>query len=233
MALLTCEKLNLGYEGNLLVTDLSFSVDPGDYLCILGENGAGKSTLIRTLLGLQKPLAGSVIRDPGLEKTGVGYLPQQTETQRDFPATVWEVVLSGCLNRTGLRPFWSREETELARRQMDRLGITELKKRSYRTLSGGQQQRVLLARALCATRTLLLLDEPVSGLDPKVTAELYALIRALNREDGVTVIMVTHDLDALADATHVLHLGRGKTFFGTAEDYARAQSRLWKGGGEQ
>ena len=219
MALITCRDLALGYESHAILEHLSFSVNAGDYLCIVGENGSGKSTLMRTMLGLQKPMGGRIERGDGLRENEVGYLPQQTSVQRDFPATVWEVVLSGCQARMGKRFFYSREERKLARENMERMELTDLAKRCYRNLSGGQQQRVLLARALCATRKLLVLDEPVSGLDPHVTAEMYALIRKLNREDGITVIMISHDLNvAVQEASHILHVGMD-LFFGTTEEY--------------
>ena len=221
MALITCKDLSLGYENTRVAEHLSFTVEEGDYLCIVGENGSGKSTLMKTLLGLRPPLAGQIEFGGGLHKNEIGYLPQQTPIQRDVPASVQEVVLSGCLSRCGLRPFYTKEEKALAARNMQRLGIANLARRCYRELSGGQQQRVLLARALCATRKLLLLDEPVAGLDPKVTAELYDLVAELNRDDGITVIMISHDIAAaLRYASHILHIGEGqRLFFGTAAAY--------------
>ncbi len=219
MSLISCENLSLGYEGHAIVKDLSFHVDMGDYLYILGENGSGKSTLIKTLLGLTPPLKGSIRYGDGLKKNEIGYLPQQTLIQRDFPASVEEIVRSGCLGRMGFKPFYGAAQKELAARNIERMGLTSLKKRCYRELSGGQQQRVLLARALCATGKLLLLDEPAAGLDPKVTAELYGLIRSLNEKDGVTVIMVSHDLNAALEyAGRVLHIG-SRIFFGSREAY--------------
>ena len=218
MAQLTCSGLVLGYEGRTVLSGLDFSVDAGDYLCIVGENGSGKSTLMKTILGLIRPVGGKITWGEGLRENEIGYLPQQSVVQRDFPATVREIVLSGCQGRAGGRPFYSKAEKELARQNMERIGITALAGRCYRELSGGQQQRVLLARALCATRKLLLMDEPVSGLDPLVTAEMYELIRELNRE-GVTIIMISHDIAAAVRyATHVLHVG-SEIFFGTAEAY--------------
>ncbi len=218
MALLTCEDLTLGYENIILVRDLSFSVNVGDYLCIVGENGTGKSTLMRTILQLQPPMAGTVRTGDGLSSHDIGYLPQQTVVQKDFPASVWEIVLSGCQGKCGLRPFYRREEKRLAEESMAKMDITELRDRCYRELSGGQQQRVLLARALCATEKLLLLDEPVSGLDPRVTEEMYDLIRSLN-QNGVTIIMISHDLAAaMRYATHILYLG-DDVFYGPAEDF--------------
>ena len=220
MPQIVCENLSLGYEGEVIVRDLSFSVEAGMYLCIVGENGAGKSTLMKALLGLRPPLSGRVVYGDGLKKREIGYLSQQTAVQKDFPASVREIVLSGCQARMGLRPFYNRDEKEMAARNMARMGITELADRCYRDLSGGQQQRVLLARALCATQNLLLLDEPVSGLDPVVTTDMYNIIEELHRS-GVTIVMITHDVtEALACATHILHLGR-HMFFGTRDDYLR------------
>jgi len=219
MALLECKHLSLGYEGREIAADLNFTVNKGDYLCIVGENGAGKSTLVKTLLGLQSALSGEITTGEGLKQTEIGYLPQQTPVQRDFPASVREVVLSGRQGARALRPFYSREDKKRAEEEMERLHITPLSGRCYRELSGGQQQRVLLARALCATRKLLLLDEPTAGLDPKVTGELYALVERLNREDGITVMMISHDIRAaLQYADHILHVGR-LPFFGTTGEY--------------
>ena len=218
MAYLTVRDLSLGYDGRPVAEGLDFTVNAGDYLCIVGENGSGKSTLMKTLLHLQAPLGGQILTGDGLKKQEIGYLPQQTDVQKDFPASVREIVLSGCQGRCGLRPFYGREEKRLAEENMARMGITELAKRCYRELSGGQQQRVLLARALCATRKVLLLDEPVSGLDPKVTAEMYSLIAQLNR-DGLTIVMISHDVAAAVRyASHILHIG-ASVFFGTKAEY--------------
>lgn len=223
MPLLNCNNLTLGYENMTVVQGLSFQVSAGDYLCIVGENGSGKSTLMKALLHLKAPISGELEMGEGLKRTEIGYLPQQTVVQRDFPASVREIVLSGCLNRRGLRPFYSREEKALAADWMKKLGVAELAQRCYRDLSGGQQQRVLLARALCATRKLLLLDEPVAGLDPKVTAEMYTLIGKLNRQEGITVIMVSHDIAAAVKyASHILHIGHEPLFFGATADYLQS-----------
>lgn len=222
MALLTAQNLTLGYDSRIIVEDLNFSVNAGDYLCIVGENGSGKTTLMRTMLRLQEPVRGRVLFGDGLKENEIGYLPQQTLVQKDFPASVREIVLSGCLGRCGLRPFYNMEEKALADQSMERMGISDLAGRCYRELSGGQQQRVLLARALCATRKALLLDEPVSGLDPNATAGMYGLIRELNRE-GITVIMVSHDVGAaLRYATHVLHIGTS-VFFGSKAEYLASE----------
>lgn len=218
--LIECKELTAGYEGTPVVKDLSFTVSAGDYLCIVGENGSGKSTLMKTLLGLRSALSGEIIFADGLKQKEIGYLPQQTAAQKDFPATVREVVLSGCLGRKGLSPFYSKADKKLCDDNIELLGISGIARRSYRNLSGGQQQRVLLARALCATKKLLLLDEPVSGLDPMVTAEMYEIISRLNRENGVTIIMISHDLQgALRYGTKILHMESGAYFFGTTTEY--------------
>ena len=195
MAQLTCENLTLGYNSNTVLENVSFSVEKGDYLCIIGENGSGKTTLMKTILRLQKPLEGQITTGDGVLPDEIGYLPQQTQVQRDFPASVWEIVLSGCQSRCGKRPFYNKEEKKLAVEAMKRMEIENLAKRCYRELSGGQQQRVLLARALCAAQKMLLLDEPVSGLDPSVTQEMYELIEQLHK-DRITIMMITHDVDA-------------------------------------
>lgn len=230
--MITCSHVDFGYENHDAVIDLNMEVCPGDYLCIVGENGSGKSTLIKGLLGLLKPTGGSLKIDEDLRRTGIGYLPQQTAAQRDFPASVREVVLSGCLSRRGSRPFYSREEKQLAAENMRRLGIEDLGRRCYRELSGGQQQRVLIARALCATRQMLILDEPVTGLDPSAIQDFYHLVRQLNREEHVTILMVTHDVgNVLQEAGKVLHLKQRVLFYGTAEDYRASEAgRLFLGG---
>ncbi|SER79016.1 zinc transport system ATP-binding protein [Butyrivibrio fibrisolvens] len=222
MALLKVQNLSLGYDSHAIVENLNFTVNTGDYLCIVGENGSGKSTLMKTLLHLQEPISGQILTGDGLKKNEIGYLPQQTIVQKDFPASVREIVLSGCQGRSLLRPFYSKEDKKLARINMERMEILDLEKRCYRELSGGQQQRVLLARALCATRKVLLLDEPVSGLDPKVTAQMYELIQKLNK-DGITIIMISHDIAAAVSyASHILHIG-DDIFFGTRDEYKESE----------
>ena len=218
MAYLTVRDLSLGYDSHEIAGGLNFTVEPGDYLCVVGENGSGKTTLMKTLLHLRAPIGGEIRIGDGLLPNEIGYLPQQTVVQKDFPASVREVVLSGCTAGMGLRPFFTKEEKRRAAEALERMGVAALAGRCYRDLSGGQQQRVLLARALCATRKILLLDEPVSGLDPVVTAELYELIGELNRE-GVTIIMVSHDVAAAVRyASHILHIGE-TVFFGTRDEY--------------
>lgn len=218
MPILTAKDLSLGYESVIVAKDINFTVNEGDYLCIVGENGSGKSTLMKTLLGLNEPAKGQILVEDGFTKKDIGYLPQQTQVQKDFPASVWEIVLSGCQGSMGNRFFYSQREKEMAERNLEQMGILELKKRSYRELSGGQQQRVLLARALCATKKILLMDEPVSGLDPKATAEMYELVKKLN-DCGTTIIMISHDIEpVLSYASHILHMG-DKIFFGTTREY--------------
>lgn len=232
MAQLKCENLSLGYDGNEILSGLSFEINKGDYLCIVGENGSGKTTLMKTILGLKQPIEGKVEFGDGLRQNEIGYLPQQTIVQKDFPASVWEIVLSGCQNRMGLRPFYNKDDKKLAQENIDKMGLNPLKKRCYRELSGGQQQRVLLARALCATKSILLLDEPVAGLDPKVTAEMYNLISDLNKNDNTTIIMISHDLNAAVNYSNkILHIGE-KIFFGSTEEYIRsAASQSFERGG--
>jgi len=219
LIILTCQNVTMQYEGRVAVNDVSFQTQAGDYLCIVGENGSGKSTLIKGILGLLKPTGGMFSFD-GIKQTEIGYLPQQTSLQMDFPASVYEVVLSGCLNRRGIKPFYGFMEKERATGNIRLLGLEPICKKSYRELSGGQQRRVLLARALCATEKLLLLDEPAAGLDPVVTGELYALIEKLNRELKVTVIMVSHDMkSAVRYGNKILHMQTRSAFFGSTEKY--------------
>ena len=225
MAYITCKDLTLGYEGHAIVSDLNFKVSKGDYLCIVGENGTGKSTLIKTLLHLQDAISGDIITGDGLKAYEVGYLPQQTVVQKDFPATVEEIVLSGTLAKCGWRPFYRKAEKKLAEEKMKRMEVWNLRKSCYRNLSGGQQQRTLLARALCAASKVILLDEPVTGLDPKVTAEFYQVTKDLS-EEGIAVIMVSHDVQALDYATHILHMQKKNSFYGTKEEYMNSDK--WK-----
>ena len=228
-----CKDVTLGYENKVVAKNLNFKIDQGDYLCVVGENGTGKSTLIKTLLGLIKPLNGEVIANvQGKNHKGVGYLPQQTQAQKDFPASVWEVVLSGVLNNDHRCPFYNKKDKAEAEKNMEKLNILDLKKRCYRELSGGQQQRVLLARALCATDSVLILDEPVTGLDPAASMELYETIKDLNKKENVTIIMVSHDIkNALNYATHILHLEQENDLFGTVEEYKKSNvSNMFLGG---
>lgn len=225
MAYISCKKLTLGYDGHAIVSDLNFEVGKGDYLCIVGENGTGKSTLIKTLLHLQDAISGDIITGDGLKAYEVGYLPQQTVVQKDFPATVEEIVLSGTLAKCRWKPFYGKKEKQLAKEKMKRMEVWSLRKSCYRNLSGGQQQRTLLARALCAASKVILLDEPVTGLDPKVTAEFYQVTKDLC-EEGIAVIMVSHDVQALDYATHILHLKKEESFYGTKEEYRNSEE--WK-----
>ena len=221
--IIKCEHTDFGYENHDAVIDLNLEIYPGDYLCVVGENGSGKSTLIKGILGLLKPTGGTLAVADELKRGGIGYLPQQTAAQKDFPATVQEVVLSGTLSRRGNRPFYSRAERELAAHNLERLGIEHLKQKCYRELSGGQQQRVLIARALCATEQLLILDEPITGLDPSAIQDFYHLIKKLNKEDGITIIMVSHDIgNVISQANKILHLHRRVVFCGTAEAYRQS-----------
>lgn len=224
MNLIECQDLNFTYEGNTVLQDVHFVVEDHDYLCIVGENGAGKSTLMKGLLKLKKPSQGTIKMNEGLRSSEIGYLPQQTVVQKDFPASVYEVVLSGCLNQLGWKPFYTKKEKQKANENLEKLGISHLKNACFRELSGGQKQRVLLARALCATTKLILLDEPTAGLDPVVTSELYELIKKINEEMDITVIMVSHDIHAaMKYSKHILHLHHRQLFFGTTKDYIQSE----------
>lgn len=230
--MIDCKDLCLGYDGKHAVEDLSIQIRRGDFLTILGENGSGKSTLMKALLGLKKPESGTITYHD-IAPNQIGYLPQQTVVQRDFPATVSEVVLSGCLNKSGLRPFYNSSQKKAARSNMERLGITKLGGQCYRELSGGQQQRVLLARALCATEAMLLLDEPVTGLDPMAQADFYRIIHHLNEKHGITIIMITHDLNnALQYSSRILQMKTRPVFFGSRDDYFQTDACKQMTGGE-
>ena len=234
MSYISCKNVYLRYENTSVVDDLSFSVEAGDYLCIVGENGSGKSTLIKSILGLKETASGHLHFGDGVTSKNIGYLPQQTTAQMDFPASVYEVVLSGCIGRKSRRIFFSKDQKKLAVENMKKLDILLLKNRCYRELSGGQQQRVLLARALCAADKMILLDEPVTGLDPMVTAEFYSLLRKLNKQYGITVIMVSHDLfAAVNNASHILHLKKTDSFFGKTAEYLESDIYKDFSGGER
>lgn len=226
MKLIECNNVCLSYENKIVTDNLNFTVDEGDYLCIVGENGSGKSTLIKAMLSLKSVTSGTLSFLNGISGKSIGYLPQQTTAQKDFPASVYEVVLSGCLSeKKGI--FFSSKQKQKALSNMEKLDILNLKKCSYRELSGGQQQRVLLARALCSAQRLLLLDEPVTGLDPVVTSDFYSLIEKLNKQYGITIIMVSHDLLYAANhASHIVHMKKSNSFFGTAQEYI--QSDIFK-----
>ena len=221
--LLKCEHVDFGYENQDAVIDVSLEVSTGDYICIVGENGSGKSTLMKGILGLLKPTEGKIEISEELKKAGIGYLPQQTAAQKDFPATVFEVVISGCLGKRGNRPFYSPKEKQTALSNLERLGIADLKKSCFRDLSGGQKQRALIARALCATDKLLILDEPITGLDPSAIQDFYNIIRKLNREEQVAILMVSHDMaNIVRQAGKILHLQQKALFLGTVQDYLKS-----------
>ena len=232
MAFITCKNASFAYDGKTVVDGLDFEVNKGDYLCIVGENGSGKTTLMKGLLGLNQPKSGSITTGDGLKPTAIGYLPQQNPIQKDFPASVFEIVLSGRLNSRGIIPFYSKLDRRTAYDNIEKLGISSIAQKSFRELSGGQQQRVLLCRALCATKDVLLMDEPVAGLDPLVTSELYSTIQSLSKE-GITIIMISHDIRAAVEyASHVLHLQNRQIFFGSVEDYKQTEAgrQFLKGG---
>ena len=219
MAQLTCKNLSIGYDSKIILNNINFEVNVGDYICIIGENGSGKSSLMKTILGLQPPINGKVFTGDGLKFKEIGYMPQQTVVQKDFPASVREIVLSGCQGRCGMRPFYNKTEKMILKYALEKMKIEDISKHCYRELSGGQQQRTLLARALCSARKMLLLDEPVSGLDPNATLEMYNLIEELNHKDNITIIMITHDIQStLKYASHIMRIGKN-IFYGTKENY--------------
>lgn len=225
MALISSKNVYLSYENNSVVEDLNFEVSKGDYLCIVGENGSGKSTLVKSILGLKSTAKGHLHFGDGLKSKEIGYMPQQTTVQKDFPASVYEVVLSGCITAKNGSVFFGKKLKQTAEENMKKLDIYDIRNKCFRELSGGQQQRVLLARAFCATKKLLLLDEPVTGLDPVATAEFYELIDKINKEFGITVVMVSHDLlSSLKYATHILHLKKNNSFFGTKNEYLSSET---------
>lgn len=217
--IIQANNITLNYDGLTVVKDINFSVEKGDYLCIIGDNGTGKSTLLRAILGLKKISSGS-IHFNGFKRNDIGYLAQQTDVQKDFPASVWEVVLSGCLNKKRFLSFYTKRDKERADNALKTLEIQDIKEKCYRELSGGQQQRVLLARAICATNKVLVLDEPTTGLDPKMTTELFSLVAKMNEELGVAIIMVTHDTHcAVKYSKHILHLMENDYFYGSTVEY--------------
>ncbi|MFV0364112.1 MAG: metal ABC transporter ATP-binding protein [Suipraeoptans sp.] len=219
MPLIRCENLKLGYEGRVIAEDINFELNKGDYLCIVGENGSGKSTLMHVILGLKAPIEGQVITGDGLLRNEIGYLPQQTVVQKDFPASVEEIIFSGFVGKMGMRIRYSDEEKQQVKNAMEKLGITQLRKKCYRELSGGQQQRVLLARALLATSKVILLDEPTAGLDLNAANDMYDIIRKLNQE-GIGIIMITHDIkEAVNQASHILHMSYKPLYYGTTDGY--------------
>lgn len=222
--LLKCEHVGFGYENQDAVLDVNLEVNEGDYICIVGENGSGKSTLMKGILGLLKPTSGKIEYTEELKKAGIGYLPQQNDAQKDFPATVFEVVISGCLGKRGSRPFYSIKEKKEARANLNRLGISELESSCFRELSGGQKQRVLIARALCATDKLLILDEPITGLDPSAIQDFYQLVKKLNKEENVAILMVSHDMaNIVHQADKILQLRQKPLFWGPMKEYVKSE----------
>jgi zinc transport system ATP-binding protein len=227
MSLITCKDVGFCYEGSLAVSGINCTIERGDYLCVVGENGSGKTTLIKGILGLLTPSEGKISFEEGFKPYDIGYLPQQSAIQRNFPASVFEVVLSGCLSRHGLSPLYTKSDRNAARQMLDLLDIGALEKTGYSELSGGQQQRVLLARALCSAPNglkVLILDEPMNGLDPHIKHELYETLDTLNKESLLAIVMVTHDIQtAVKHASHLLALDKSQEFFGTAHEFQHTQ----------
>lgn len=221
MTQIICKNLSLGYDGNLIASNINFTVNRGDYICVVGENGSGKTTLIKTLLNINHPIEGEIQFSENTSFSDIGYMPQQSNIQKDFPASVVEIVYSGCHKG---HSFLSGRKYNMktVNHNLKRMGIEHLASESFRNLSGGQQQRVFLARALCAAKNIVVLDEPVSGLDPKITAELYSVLKKLNQDEKMTIIMVSHDINAaLSNATHILHIGQDCSFYGSVDEYKK------------
>lgn len=217
MNLIEVKNLSVGYNHKAIVENISFTVNEGNAICIIGENGIGKSTLMKTLLGVLKPVSGEIIFS---ENKRFGYLPQINETQNDFPASVNEIVLSGLLNKKSFLAFYNKADKEIAMKNMEILHITHLKDKPFSSLSGGQKQRVLIARALCSTDNILFLDEPITGLDPQTKADFYETLALLQKE-GITIVMITHNLeDFINEATHVLVVAKESKFL-TKEEYLK------------
>lgn len=222
MTLIKCNNVTLGYGSNVIVKDFSLTLSSGDYLCILGENGSGKSTLLKGLLGLKSPIKGN-ISFVGLKQNEIGYLPQRISIQKDFPASVYEIVISGYLGCLGVLSFYGKKQKKTALENMELLGINNLKNKSFRELSGGQQQRVLLARALCATKKMLILDEPCAGLDPIVAKNLYKIIKKINIDRNITIVMVSHDIgSAISHSNMIIHMQDEPIFFKTPQEYCES-----------
>ena len=224
MKLIECKKLNIGYGNKVVCKDINLTIEKGQYVCVVGENGCGKSTLLKTILGLNKAVSGKVIFDDNFKSSSIGYMPQQSEIQRDFPATVYEIIMSGFLGQMKFRPFYNKAEKEKANKIMQELDIADLAKKSFKELSGGQQQRVFLARALCATDEVLVMDEPVNALDSKAIRKFYSLIKKLNVDNGLTIIMVTHNIDKVIKyATDVVYLKNKMEFAGKKEEFLQSE----------
>lgn len=230
--ILNCENVSLSYDGTTVAENINFTVNEGDYLCILGENGSGKTTLIKSILGLKKVANGKITYGEGVSAKNIGYLPQKQSFNTDFPANVREIIRTGFLGGRGFRPYYSRAERERAEELMQTLGIAQFARRSFSELSGGQQKRVLLARALCSTEKLLILDEPTAALDPIVTEELYEMTKKLNSEIGISIIMVSHDVAAATKfANRILHIKHEQLFFGSTEKYLETDlAKAYMGG---
>lgn len=219
MNLINIKNLTFRYESRDdedTLKNVSLSVNEGDFLCIVGENGSGKSTLIKCIVGLNKVPEGKITL-----KEKLGYLPQKTEIQANFPASIEEVVLSGTISNNIKKIWYTKQDKEKANEIMKELDIYTIRKRCFRDLSGGQQQRVLIARAMCATNNLIVLDEPTNGLDPSIARKIYSTLKALNKKRNLTIVMVSHDVErAVKYATRVIEIEKGiVTFDGLPDRY--------------
>lgn len=220
-SLIEVKNLTLGYGSHVVLKNLNFKIDDGDFVCVVGPNGSGKSTLIKGILGLIKPIKGNV-KFNNLKQNFIGYMPQETVVDKNFPASCYEIVLSGTLNRLGFISFYTDNEKKIANESLKLLGISDLKDKNFCDLSGGQRQKVLLARSLCATSKLLILDEPSNNLDSKSKKDLYNIVSDLNKNRGITVIMITHDLDHNnLIGNKILSLREDDVFYGETNEFIR------------
>ncbi len=217
--IIKAENLAIGYDKCPVAEHINFKINRGDYVCIIGENGAGKSTLVKTILGLIPPVGGSL---EASDDISIGYLPQQTTLQKDFPATVKEIVMTGLLpGKKGF--FYTKKDKETAMEKLSVMGIEDLAGKNFKNLSGGQQQKVLMARALCISGDAMLLDEPVTGLDPNATDDLYEMVKKLHKK-GIAIIMVSHDRNAITrDSDHIMYIG-DTFFYGTNKEFIASEN---------
>jgi ABC-type Mn2+/Zn2+ transport system ATPase subunit len=200
--LLTLRDVSLGYDSRVVLAHLSFAVECGECLALVGPNGAGKTTLLRGILGLIPVLAGQIEYGFDRSTSPPGYVPQRETLDPIFPLTVFEVVLMGTYGRLALLRPVGRRQRQLAADCLEQVGLADLAHRPFWALSGGQKQRVLIARALAVEPTLLLLDEPTAGVDPGAATTIMDLVARLNRDQGLTVVLVSHHLRLVRSLVH-------------------------------
>lgn len=202
----------IGYKTMFALKNISFDVNSGEYICIIGDNGAGKTTLIKSLLSLNDISSGKI--EINCKRNEISYLPQNSSIPLDFPATVEEIVLTGTQDDKIKAFFYGVNQKKMANSAMEKARITNLAKRRFGELSGGQQQRVLFARAIAKNPKVLILDEPCTGLDSSTCKDFYKLLDDVNSIERVTIIMVLHDLSAVKKyASKIIALNDNKLAF--------------------